>query len=191
MAKRNRKTSKTQARKNSQALERRRGNGTTPFGISPFSVVKRFGEEMDRLFGDFGLDRNWIPPALTVEAGRTWAPEIEIFERDGELVVRADLPGLKKEDVKVELTDEGLTIEGERRSEHEENGEGYYRSERNYGNFYRRLPLPEGADPDDATAKFHDGVLEVTMPARKPVARVARKLTIQEGSQPKSKAKAA
>ena len=191
MAKRNQKTSKTQPRKNSQALEPRRGNGTTPFGISPFSVVKRFGEEMDRLFGDFGLDRNWIPPALTGEAGHTWAPQVEIFERDGELVVRADLPGLKKEDVKVELTDDGLTIEGERRSEHEENGEGYYRSERNYGNFYRRLPLPEGANPDDATAKFHDGVLEVTMPARKPVTRTARKLAIQEGSQPKSKAKAA
>ena len=191
MAKRNQKTSKTQPRKNSQALEPRRGNGATPFGISPFSVVKRFGEEMDRLFGDFGLDRNWIPPALTGEAGRTWTPQVEIFERDGELVVRADLPGLKKEDVKVELTDEGLTIEGERRSEHEENGEGYYRSERNYGNFYRRVPLPEGVDPDDATAKFHDGVLEVTMPARKPVARAARKLAIQEGSQPKSKAKAA
>src|SRR5712692_8524268 len=125
MAKRNQKTSKTQPRKNSQALEPRRGNGTTPFGISPFSVVKRFGEEMDRLFGDFGLDRNWIPPALTGEAGRTWAPQ------------------------------------------------------------------PEGANPNDATAKFHDGVLEVTMPARKPVTRAARKLAIQEGSQPKSKAKAA
>jgi HSP20 family protein len=191
MAKRNQKTSKTQPRKNSQALEPKRGNGTTPFGISPFSVVKRFGEEMDRLFGDFGLDRNWIPPALTGEAGRTWTPQVEIFERDGELVVRADLPGLKKEDVKVELADDGLTIEGERRSEHEENGEGYYRSERSYGNFYRRLPLPEGANPDDATAKFHDGVLEVTMPARKPVTRAARKLAIQEGSHLKSKAKAA
>jgi HSP20 family protein len=191
MAKRNQKTSKTQPRKHFQALEPRTGNTAAPLGISPFSVMKRFGEEMDRLFGDFGLDRNWIPPALMGEAGRAWAPEIEIFERDGELVVRADLPGLKKEDVKVELTDEGLTIEGERRSEHEETGDGYYRSERNYGNFYRRLPLPEGVDPDDATAKFHDGVLEVTMPARKPVARAARKLAIQEGSQAKSKAKAA
>jgi HSP20 family protein len=189
--KRNQKTSKTQPRKNSGALERRRGNGTTPFGISPFAVVKRFGEEMDRLFSDFGLDRNWIPPALVGETGRTWQPQVEIFENDGELVVRAELPGLKKEDVKVELTDEGLTIEGERRSEHEENDEGYYRSEFSYGSFRRRVPLPEGANPDDATAKFHDGVLEVTMPARKPVARAARKLAIQEGSQPKSKAKAA
>ena len=159
-------------------------------GISPFSVVKRFGEEMDRLFSDYGLNRDWIPPALVGEAGLTWQPQVEVFENDGELVVRAELPGLKKEDVKIELTDDGLTIHGERRSEHEENGEGYYRSEFSYGSFHRRVALPEGANSDDATAKFHDGVLEVTMTARKPVARAARKLTIQEGT-PKSKAKAA
>src|SRR5712691_7870722 len=183
MAKRKQKTSKTKPRKHFQALETRRGNTPSPLGISPFSVMKRFGEEMDRLFGDFGLDRNWIPPALMGEAGRTWAPQVEIFERDGELVVRADLPGLKKENVNVELTDEGLTIEGERCSEHEENDEGYYRSEFSYGSFRRRIPLPEGANADNATAKFHDGVLEVTMPARKSVSRAARKLAIQEGSQ--------
>jgi HSP20 family protein len=191
MARRNPKTSKTQPRKDFQALEPRREDTPTPFGISPFSVMKRFGEEMDRLFGDFGLGRNWIPSVLMGEAGRAWAPQLEIFERDGELVVRADLPGLKKEDVKVELTDDGLTIEGERRSEHEENDEGYYRSELSYGSFHRRVPLPAGANRDNATAKFHDGVLEVTIPLRKPVARAARKLTIEEGSQPKSKAKAA
>jgi HSP20 family protein len=191
MAKRNHKTSKTQPRKDFQALEPSRGNTPTPFGISPFSVVKRFGEEMDRLFSDYGLNRDWIPSALVGEARRTWQPQVEIFENDGELVVRAELPGLKKEDVNVELTDEGLTIEGERRSEHEENDDGYYRSEFSYGSFRRRIPLPEGANPENATAKFHDGVLEVTMPARKPVTRAARKLAIQEGSQPKSKAKAA
>lgn len=192
MARRNGKTSKTQPRKDFQALEPRKGNTSTPFGISPFSVVKRFGEEMDRLINDYGLNRNWIPPALVGEAtGLTWQPQVEVFEHNGELIVRAELPGLKKEDVKIELTDDGLTIHGERRSEHGENGEGYYRSEFSYGSFHRRVPLPEGANPDDATAQFHDGVLEVTMTARKPVARAARKLAIQEGTQPKSKAKAA
>lgn len=193
MAKRNHKTSKTQPRNDFHALEPKRGNTPTPFDINPFSVIKRFGEEMDRLFSDYGLNRDWIPPALalTGETGRKWEPQVEIFEHDGELVVRAELPGLKKEDVKIELSHDGLTIDGERRSEHEENGEGYYRSEFSYGSFHRRVPLPEGANPDEATAKFHDGVLEVTMPARKPVARAARKLAIQEGSQPKSKAKAA
>ena len=171
MAKKNHKTSKTQPRQDFEALEPRTGNIPTPFGISPFSVMKRFGDEMDRLFSDYGLNRDWIPPALVGETGRTWQPQVEVFERNGELVVRAELPGLKKEDVKLELTNDGLTIEGERRGKHEENGEGYYRSEFSYGSFHRRVPLPEGANPDDATATFHDGVLEVTMPARKPVSR--------------------
>jgi HSP20 family protein len=191
MARKNQKTLKGQPRKDSTALDRRREDTFAPIGVSPFSFVKRFGDEMDRLLGDFGLG-GWVPPAFKGESnGATWAPQVEMFERNGELVVRADLPGLKKEDVKVEFTDDGLTIAGERRSEHEEKGEGYYRSERSYGHFYRRLPLPEGANPDNSTAKFHDGVLEVTMPARKPIARAPRKLEIQEGSQPKSKAKAA
>ncbi len=178
--------------KDLHAIERRGDGSGSAFALSPFGFMKRFGEEMDRLFGDLGLGRNWIPPALTTEAGRAaWVPQIEMFERDGELVVRADLPGLKKDDVKVEFTDDGLAIEGERRSEHEEEGEGYYRSERSYGNFYRRVLLPEGANPANATAKFHNGVLEVTMPARKPIARAARRLEIQDESHPKSRAKAA
>src|SRR5713226_10502146 len=129
MAKRNQRTSKAQSRRNSQALERRREETFAPFGISPFSFMTRFGEEMDRLFGDFGLGRGWVPPALMGDSNKgTWAPQVEMFERDGEFVVRADLPGLKKEDVKVEFTDDDLVIEGERRSEQEEKGEGYYRS---------------------------------------------------------------
>src|SRR5437660_7029756 len=121
------KNNKTQQQKDSQALERRGLENVSAFGISPFSFMKRFGEEMDRLFGDFSPGRNWIPPALAEVTGANWAPQIEMFERDGELVVRADLPGLTKDDVKVEFTDDGgLTIEGERRSEEEEKGEGYY-----------------------------------------------------------------
>jgi HSP20 family protein len=90
-----------------------------------------------------------------------------MFERDGELVLRADLPGLSKDDVKVELADNAVTIEGERRAEHEEKHEGFYRSERSYGKFHRRMPLPQGVNTEDAKASFHDGVLEVTMPAPK------------------------
>ena len=192
MGRKNQRTFKAQPRKDSEALEHRKEDAFAPFAISPFSFMRRFSDEMDRLFGDFGLARGWVPPALMGESnGQTWAPQVEMFERNGELVVRADLPGLKKDDVNVQFTDDGLTIEGERRSEHEEKGEGYYRSERSYGNFYRRLPLPEGANPANATAKFHDGVLEVTMPARKPIARAPRKLEIKEESQPKRRAKAA
>jgi len=188
----NDKETKAQQRKDSQALERRGEETFSPFGLSPFSFMRRFGEEMDRLFGDFGLGRSWIPSALGGEmTAATWAPQVEMFERNGELVVRADLPGLTKDDIKVEFTDDGLTIEGERRSEHEEKGEGFYRSERSYGSFYRQVPLPDGVKTDNATANFRDGVLEITMQAPKREERKARKLEIQGEAEPKAKAKAA
>jgi HSP20 family protein len=87
------------------------------------------------------------------------------MERGGKLVIRADLPGLTKKDVKVEIRDDTVCIQGERRQERESKGKGFYRSERSYGSFYREVPLPEGADPEKGTATFKDGVLEVTVPA--------------------------
>jgi HSP20 family protein len=80
-------------------------------------------------------------------------------------LVRADLPGLRKEDVTVEISDDSLTIQGERRDEHEEEREGLFTSERTYGSFYRVVPLPEGAIPDSGKASFKNGVLEVTVEA--------------------------
>jgi HSP20 family protein len=110
-------------------------------------------------------------------------------------VLQADLPGLSKEEVKVELVDNALIIEGERHDKREEKRAGFYSSERSYGKFYRRLPLPQGANTEDARASFHDGVLEVTMPAPKGEAKTARKLEINDETQPgthsKSRAKAA
>jgi HSP20 family protein len=97
--------------------------------------------------------------------GEYWTPEIEMFRRGDELVVRADLPGLKPDEVTVEATDDTLAIHGERRRECEESDAGYYRSERSYGSFHRRISLPRGVDPDRMEAQFKDGVLEVTMPA--------------------------
>ena len=95
--------------------------------------------------------------------GEYWFPQIEVFQRGEEFVVRADLPGLQREDVTVEVTDDALVIHGERRSECEESGRGFYRSERSYGSFHRRIGIPEGVETDSATARFKNGVLEVTM----------------------------
>ena len=94
---------------------------------------------------------------------------------------------MKKEDVKVEVTNGHLTISGERKTEAEERKEHYYRSEREYGSFYRTVPLPEGVKLDDVKATFADGVLEVSlpMPAAKPE-ETTRKIEIQEGSKPKA-----
>jgi len=125
---------------------------------NPFELMRRFTEEMDRAFGDFGLTRGG--------GGQTamWVPNVEVFERDNHLIVRAELPGVNNEDVRVELTDAGLVIQGERKSEHEERREGVYLSERSYGEFYRLIPLPEDAQADQAQARFNNGVLEISIP---------------------------
>src|SRR5207253_8789903 len=96
-----------------------------------------------------------------------WSTQVELFQRDNRVVLRADLPGLTKDDVDVEFSEDGITIEGERKNEHDEKGEGYFRSERSYGKFFRRVPVPEGVDIEKAKATFDNGVLEITMPAPK------------------------
>jgi HSP20 family protein len=94
-----------------------------------------------------------------------WAPRVEVAERGGKLVVRAELPGVAKKDVQVELRDDALAIRGERHQEREERRKGFYRSERSYGTFYREIPLPAGTDAEQVAATFRDGVLEITLPA--------------------------
>jgi HSP20 family protein len=168
--------------------------------VSPFSLMRRFSEEMDRLFGDFSVDGN-LTSGFGRELGRLadlegsmWLPQVEAFERDGKLIVRADLPGLTKDDINVEITDDAIKIRGERRQEKEENDEGYYRSERSYGSFYREIPLPSGVNRDEANASFSNGVLEITMPATERQTG-SRRIVIGEGAgaeqQPKAMGKAA
>ena len=164
------KQSGEQQQQRGQALERqrqgelqRRGpyssllsmNPAELFGVSPFSLMRRFTEEMDRVFQGAGGRREELS---------LWSPAVEVTEHDGKLEVVADLPGIKESDVKVEVTDEGLVIQGERKREHEEKREGYYRSERSYGQFYRLIPLPEGANLDQAHAEFRNGELRISIP---------------------------
>jgi HSP20 family protein len=170
--------------------------------ISPFSLMRRFSDEMDRIFGDFSLGGGFAPD-FGRELGRladletsTWLPQVEVFERDRKLTIRADLPGLSKDDIDVNITDDGVEIRGERHQEREENDEGYYRSERSYGSFYRKIPLPSGANADEANATFRDGVLEITVPAperqREPQSRrIEIGRGAQEEEQPRAKAKGA
>jgi HSP20 family protein len=130
------------------------------FSANPFSLMRRMSEEMDRIFGEFGFERGESGGAR----GGTWSPAIEVAEREGNYVVHAELPGLKPEDVKVELTEDALVIQGERKSQHEEKQGGVHRTERRYGQFYRAVPLPEGVNAEQVRAKFEHGVLEVTIP---------------------------
>ena len=167
---------------------------------SPFTFMRRFSEEMDRLFEDFGFGRGWLAPGLERGLDRleslaegAWAPQVEVIERDNRLIVRADLPGMTKDNVKVDLDENSLVIRGERKTEHEENEEGYYRSERSYGSFYRRIPLPSGVKAEEANADFRNGVLEINMPAAKRTDAERRQLEITGDTeeQPRAKTKAA
>jgi HSP20 family protein len=126
--------------------------------------MRRFSEEMDRLFEDFGFRPRFFERPMDAAL---WSPDVEVLERDGQLIVRADLPGMAKDDVKVNLTDDLLTLEGERKQESETKRDGYFRSERSYGSFYRSIPLPEGIKTNAVQASFKNGVLEVTMPMAK------------------------
>jgi HSP20 family protein len=157
--------------------------------VSPFRTFERFAEEVDRIFDEFGLGRRWLTPRLGSGWARPlgrhaeqWFPDIEIVQRNNELVIRADLPGLTKDDVKVDVTEDAVTIQGERKDEHEEEKAGVYRSERSYGSFYRTIVLPEGAMTDQAKAVFKDGVLEVTMPAPPESVKRGRRLEVAEST---------
>jgi len=169
---------------------------------SPFATLRRFGEEMDRIFEDFGFGGVRLAPTVASGLDRLrsignemWTPQVEIIERDNQLVVRADLPGMTKDNVNVEIAGDALVIRGERKDEREEEDKGYYRSERSYGSFYRTVPLPQGINIEDATADFRNGVLEITMPAPQRVEQKQRQLEIRERTEaeekPKSKSKAA
>ena len=195
-------------------------------GGSPFAMMRRMMDDMDRLFSDFGLAQpgwtssSFFGPELwsSIEGSRAlgagqsgnsdqqrassgqsgqqqglqragqgggpqgwqhglWSPEVEVRERGNNIVIRADLPGLSRDDVDVEIDDDNLIIRGERHDDWEDEQEGYYRSERSYGSFYRAIPLPEGVDPNTCNATFKDGVLEVTLP--KPAETPSRGRKIQ------------
>jgi HSP20 family protein len=129
------------------------------FRLGPFALMRRMSEEMDRVMEEFGMNR--------ADAGTAaWAPRVEVSLQDGNYQVRAELPGINPSDVRLEVTEEALIIEGERKAETHENKGGVQLTERQYGRFYRSIPLPEGAKGEEAKARFENGVLEVTVPVQ-------------------------
>ncbi len=144
----------------------------------PVRELNAIQQEMNRLFDTF-FDR----PAGSTTFGnggtRRWLPAMDLFETDDHFVLRADLPGLSEEDVKLEVQDNVLTLSGERRIEHEAKKEGFYRVERSSGTFTRSLTLPEGVNLDAISASFDKGVLEVRIP--KPEERKPRRVEISVG----------
>jgi HSP20 family protein len=138
----------------------------------PTREVDSLQGEVNRVFDAFFGNR--------ATPSRRWVPAMDLVETGDELVLRADLPGLSKDDVEIEIKDGVLTVAGERRAEHEEESEGYHRVERSFGSFSRSLTLPKGVDADRVAAEFEDGVLEVRIP--KPEERKPHRVEIAGAS---------
>jgi HSP20 family protein len=143
---------------------------TTLVRWDPAVEVDYLQTEMNRLFdGFFGGGR-------AANGGRRWLPAMDLVEEGNDLVLRADLPGMSKEDVSIEVKDGVLTISGERRREYDAKEGSHFRVERSYGRFSRSMTLPEGIESDRISADFDRGVLEVRVP--KPAQRTPHRVEI-------------
>jgi len=216
----NQRPSENQNNQNNQerGLTRRDNSGLSAYGgygslSSPFELMRRFTEDVDRLFGSFGgfgfsgfpFDTGRTTTQQGTRAGggstgisglTTWAPSVDVFTRENDLVVAAELPGMKPEDVNVHVEGNNLVIQGHTRTETENRDQdrNYWYTERRFGSFYRTIPLPQGVNPDNAKANFDNGMLEITFPeAARNLQPQRRRIEIQgagsqqpnTGSQPK------
>jgi HSP20 family protein len=148
----------------------------------PFALLRQMTAELDRAFDEPFWPTFRLPTMKAVEGkgGAAWAPKVDVFEKDDRFVTRVDLPGVKKEDVTVEVTDGYLALGGTRTREKEEKKDNVFRTEREYGRFYRAIPLPEGVKLEEMKATFADGVLEVSVPLPARAPATVRKIEIQE-----------
>jgi HSP20 family protein len=187
----NTSTSRPEQRSQQGVLARRddrssRGSSwANPFdilAISPFSLIGRMQDEMNRVFSQAGSGGLSQPDDIA------WVPAIEVAERDGNLIVSAELPGLTDQDVTVEINNDVLIIRGEREVEKEDTSGEIRRTERRYGAFYRAIQLPEGAQADQASAEFRDGVLRITVPVQQAQSST-REIPVQTTSAQSSQAR--
>ena len=161
----------------------------------PFALLRQMTTEFDRMFGEPFLSSPFLPSrsfrGFALPEAVAWSPKVDVFEKDNRLITRVDLPGLKKEDVKVEVADGRLALSRERKHETEEKHDAFYRSEREYGTFCRTVPLPEGVKLEDIKATFADGVLEVSIPLPARAEARVRKVEIEEPAKAVKTAKTA
>jgi HSP20 family protein len=127
----------------------------------PFKDLVNFRDTMNRMFTESGLPRRGWDEDFTTS---TWVPRVDIFEKADNIVLKAELPGICKEDIEVNVENNVLTLRGERKKEKEINEEDFYRVERYYGTFTRSFTLPRTVDPEKIEAKYLDGVLQLTLP---------------------------
>ena len=133
----------------------------------PLNLIRQMTSELDRMFDEPWTLFRWPSAEVASPDAPIWAPKVDVVTKDNKLVTRVDLPGMKKEDVQVEVEDGFLTLSGERKKETKEEKDSFYREEREYGSFCRSVPLPKGVKADEVKATFTKGVLEVHLPKAK------------------------
>jgi len=153
-------------------------------GLEP-SVVPRWlspFERMEEMFEEFfrrPFGRPWFPSFPKLFEEMRPSPTVDIFEDGDDIVVKSELPGMTKDDIEVNITEDTITISGEKKSEEKIERKNYYRLERSYGSFSRSFDLPVKIQPDKARASFKDGVLEVRLPKSEEAKKRVRKITIE------------
>jgi HSP20 family protein len=132
----------------------------------PWEELTRWEEDIEDLFADFfrSVSAPLWPARHPLIETRGWAPTVDMYDRDNEIVLKVELPGMERKDIHMAVTDETLTLEGERKAEAEVKDEDYYCCERRYGKFYRAIALPTEVDASKIAAHYHNGVLEVHLP---------------------------
>ncbi len=145
----------------------------------PFYSLQR---EMNSLFDDFFKGFDFATLGREQEHFGIFSPSIDIKESDKEVSIKAELPGVDEKEIEVSLTDDALTIKGEKKEEKEEKSKNYYRMERSYGSFSRTVPLPTGIDSQKADAVFKKGVLTITVPKTEEAKAKLKKIEVKTGS---------
>jgi HSP20 family protein len=128
----------------------------------PFRDLNVLQDRMNRLFDDAGRGWRKDEPAATT----SWSPAVDIFETEGDIVVKAELPGMERKDIVLNLENNVLTLKGERRFEKETKEENYHRIERSYGGFSRSFSIPATVDEEKIRADYKDGVLRILLPKK-------------------------
>lgn len=162
-----------------QLAQSNRGRRQQPSGErSPLAEIARWEQQMERRFADLfsgRIARLWEEK----EEAEIAEPALDLYEDENEIVVKAELPGMAKDDIQISFADNVLTLRGEKKKEEEDKGKDYYRSERVYGAFVRSVVLPAEVNPEKATALFKNGVLEIRLPKSESAKKKEIKVNVQ------------
>ncbi len=152
---------------------------SAPAGREEEPLFFTLQREMNRIFDDFWHGWDAAPSELAGGRFGFFLPSIDVRQSEREIVVKAELPGLDEKDIEVLLTDDALTIRGEKKAEEEEKGKTYYHMERSYGSFNRVIPLPAGIDQKKVQAQYKNGVLSITLQKTEESQAKGKKISIK------------